>query len=68
MAPRPNFRQYVVPVVGLLWGSCMTLAALISRVQDLTFQSNPYSLRSYWLLGLPGFIMAAGWLVFRLVK
>ena len=68
MPPRPNYRQYVVPVVGLLWGTCMTLAALISRVQDLTFQSNPYSLRSYVLLGLPGFIMAAGWLVFRLVK
>ncbi len=68
MPQRPDFRQYAVPVVGLLWGTCMTLAALISQVQDLTFQVSHYSIRSYLLLGLPGFLMAAGWLVFRLSK
>jgi hypothetical protein len=67
MSPRPDFRRYRVPCAGLFWGVCMTLAALIGRVQDWAFHpSAPLSL--YFLLALPGYLVAAGWLLIRLVR
>jgi hypothetical protein len=45
----------------------MTLAAFIGRVQDWTFPLSTH-LRSYFLLALPGYLLAAGWLVFRLMR
>jgi flagellar biosynthesis protein FliQ len=68
MPPRPNFRQYLVPVIGLLWGLCMSLAGLISQVQDMTSQFSRFPFVPYMLLALPGFLAAAGWLLVRIVK
>ena len=68
MSPRPDFRRYWVPVGGFFWGLCMTLAALISHVQDLSFHFTPYPLLPYLLLSLPGYLVAAGWLLVRLVR
>ena len=67
MSPRPDFRRYWVPCAGLLWGLCMTLAAVIGRVQDF---ASPLTtpLRSYFLLALPGYLVAVGWLLIRLVR
>lgn len=66
MSPRPDLRRYWVPFTGLFWGLCLTLAAFIGRVQDWAFPLAP--LRSYFLLALPGYLLAAGWLIFRLVR
>ena len=46
----------------------MTLAALISHVQDLSFHFTLYPLLPYLLLSLPGYLLAAGWLLVRLVR
>ena len=67
MSPRPDFRRYWVPCAGLLWGLCMTLAALIGRVQDWGIpMSTP--LYSYFLLALPGYLIAVIWALVRLVR
>ena len=67
MSPRPDLRRYLVPCVGLLWGLCMTLAAVIGRVQDWGIPlSTP--MRYYFLLALPGYLVAAIWALIRLVR
>ena len=45
----------------------MTLAALIGRVQDWGMPLAA-PLRSYFLLALPGYLLAAVWMLIRLVR
>ena len=65
---RPNFRGYWVPIAGLLWGVCMSLAAIIARVQDFSLPFAAFPLRIFVLLAMPGFLVSAAWLLARLGK
>jgi hypothetical protein len=65
MSSQPDFGKYWVPVVSGLWGLGMTLAAIIGRVQDLSFA---FPMRLFLLLALPGYLIAGGWLLAKWMK
>jgi len=63
-----RFRGYGVPIAGVLWGVCMGLAALISRIQGFTLPLAIFPMRMFALLAIPGFLVSAAWLLVRLAK
>ena len=68
MPLQPDLRRYWVPIAGFLWGTCMALAGVITRVMDYTAMLIAFSFRPFVVLALPGFLLSAIWLLARLGK
>ena len=68
MPLQPDLRRYWVPIAGFLWGACMTLAGVITRIMDFTNMLMSVSMRPFVVLALPGFLLSAIWLLGRLGK